>query len=70
MNIKIGLLLLIGLGTIHASAVTLKDIVDDVLNTSPIVNERLKNYRATQEEIAIAEAGYYPTLDLRSAVGK
>lgn len=70
MNIKIGLMLLIGLGTINVSAVTLKDVVSDVLDSSPIVNERLKNYRATQEEIGIAEAGYYPTLDLKSAVGR
>jgi len=70
MNIKTGLILLIGLGTINVSAETLKNVVSDVLDSSPIVNERLKNYRATREEIGIAEAGYYPTLDLRSAVGK
>ena len=49
---------------------TLKDAVRDVLDTNPIIKERLRNYNATQEEINIADAGYYPTLDLQSSAGK
>jgi len=52
------------------SATTLRDAVREVLDTNPIVKERLKNYNATREEIGIADAGYYPTLDLQSSVGK
>ncbi len=52
------------------SASSLKQVVSEVLDSNPVVMERLKNYRATKEEIGIAEAGYYPTLDLQSSVGK
>lgn len=52
------------------SATTLKQVVSEVLDSNPIVIERLRNYRATKEEVGIAEAGYYPTLDLQSAAGK
>lgn len=57
-------------GMSNLQAESLKSVVSDVLNTNPIVMERLKNYKATREEIDIAQAGYYPTLDLQSSVGK
>jgi len=63
--------LLFSLGSINqAEATSLKEVVNDVLDTNPIVRERLRNYNATREEVDIAEAGYYPTLDLETAVGK
>ncbi len=71
MNIKallIPILCSIEISTL--SATTLKQIVAEVLDTNPVIIERLKNYRATKEEIGIAEAGYYPTLDFESSVGK
>jgi adhesin transport system outer membrane protein len=49
---------------------TLHDVVADVLETNPVVQERLKNFRAIKEEVGIAEAGYYPTLDLQVGAGK
>jgi len=52
------------------SATTLKEVVGQTLDSNPIIKERLENYRATREEIAISEAGYYPTLDLQSSVGR
>ena len=58
----------LGLSTVSAS--TLKEVVGDVLETNPVIKERLKNYNATREEVNIADAGYYPTLDLQSSVGK
>jgi len=58
------------LGAISLSAVTLKDVVSQTLENNPIIVERLHNYRATREEISIADAGYYPTLDLQSSVGR
>ncbi len=58
------------LSSITLSATTLKDIVSQTLDNNPIIKERLQNYRATREEIAISEAGYYPTLDLQSSIGR
>lgn len=51
-------------------AESLKSVVGDVLETNPIVKERLRNYMATKEEVNIADAGYYPTLDLEISAGK
>ncbi len=48
---------------------TLKESVIEVLNTNPVVQERLKNYRATQQDLNIAESEYYPTIDLRATAG-
>ncbi len=50
------------------SANTLQQSVVEVLNTNPVVQERLRNFRATQQDLSIAEAEYYPQLDLRVAV--
>jgi len=70
MKTKVILSLLIGLNTINISADTLKNVVSAVLDSNPIVSERLKNYEATKAEIGIAEAGYYPTVDLKSSSGR
>jgi len=48
---------------------TLKESVIEVLNTNPIVQERLKNYRATQQDLNIAESEYYPKVDIRVVAG-
>jgi adhesin transport system outer membrane protein len=50
----------------NLSALTLEESVKEVINTNPIVQERLKNYRATQQDLNIAESEYYPRLDLRA----
>ncbi len=62
--------LLCTLGFTPLSATSLKQVVAEVLDTNPVIIERLRNYRATKEEIGIAQAGYYPTLDLQSSAGK
>ena len=51
------------------SGITLKQSVVEAINTNPVVQERLKNYRATQQDLNIAESEYYPSLDFRAAVG-
>jgi len=66
---KKSLLLLLLLGSSYIYAESLKSVVASVLNSSPIVKERLANYRATRSAIDVAEAGYYPTLDIKSAIG-
>ena len=50
-------------------SLTLKESVNEVLNTNPVVKERLKNFRATQQDLNIAESEYYPKLDFRASAG-
>ena len=49
---------------------SLRDSVLESLNSNPVVQERLKNFRATQQDLNIAEAEYYPKLDLRAVAGR
>ena len=51
------------------NALTLKESVVEAINTNPVVQERLKNYRLTQQDLNIAESEYYPSLDLSAAIG-
>lgn len=51
------------------NAQDLKTTVQEVLSTNPIIQERLKNYNATKEDITSAQSGYYPKLDLNLGVG-
>ena len=51
------------------SAITLKQSVIEAIDTNPIIQERLKNYRATQQDLNIAESEYYPKLDLSASIG-
>lgn len=53
----------------QVSALTLKESVIEAIDTNPVVQERLKNYRATQQDLNIAESEYYPSLDFRGAIG-
>ena len=48
---------------------TLKESVSEAMSTNPVVQERLKNYRSTQQDLNIAESEYYPQLDLRASIG-
>jgi len=50
-------------------ALTLKSTVDEVIQTHPLVQERLRNYRATRQDMGIADSGYMPTLDIVGGVG-
>ena len=69
MKMRIGLIFALMFGSINIYAETLKDIVISTLDTSPTVIERLKNYRGSRATIEYAEAGYYPTLDLKLSSG-
>ncbi|MDF1875009.1 TolC family outer membrane protein [Sulfurimonas sp. SAG-AH-194-I05] len=51
------------------SGYTLQEEMVEVLNTNPIIQERLKNYRATQQDLDIAESEYYPSIDLSASIG-
>jgi adhesin transport system outer membrane protein len=50
-------------------ALSLKESVSEVLRTNPIIIERLKNYRMTQQDLHVAESEYYPKIDLRAIAG-
>lgn len=52
------------------SATTLRDVVQDVLETNPVLKERLHNYKATSADLRGAESGYYPVIDIEFGVGK
>ncbi len=52
------------------NALSLNEGVDEVLNTNPLVQERLHNYRATLEDLRTTEAQYLPTIDYTGAVGR
>ena len=60
---------IIGFMCINLSASTLQDNVKDVLQTNPLVVERLKNFRAIKQDMKVAESEYYPSLDLRVSGG-
>lgn len=62
------LLLLLSL-TSSLFAQDLKTTLEEVLSSNPVVQERLKNYNSTKEDITSAKAGYYPKLDLSVGVG-
>ena len=55
--------------SVMLNAQNLKQTIEEVLTTNPIIQERLKNYNETKEDITIAKAGYYPKLDLSIGVG-
>jgi outer membrane protein, adhesin transport system len=63
------LVVFIGLMCFDLSANSLQDDIKDVLQTNPIVVERLKNFRAIKQDIKVAESEYYPSLDLRVSGG-
>lgn len=48
---------------------TLKESVVEAMNTNPVVTERLKNYRATQQDLSVAESEYYPSVDFSASLG-
>ena len=68
MKLLLGLFTLLQIST-TLSALTLKDTVNEVIHTHPVVQERLKNYRAIESDLSIADAGYMPTIDIVGGVG-
>ncbi|MCW8838498.1 MAG: TolC family outer membrane protein [Thiovulaceae bacterium] len=62
-------LIFLALSTTLLIAQDLRTTIEEVINTNPTIQERLKNYNATKEDVAIAKAEYYPTLDLSIGLG-
>ncbi|WP_297482616.1 TolC family outer membrane protein [Sulfurimonas sp.] len=51
------------------SALTLQKTVSEVLATHPVIQQQLKNYRATREDMSIADSDYMPTVDIVGGAG-
>jgi len=66
----LSLMMLASFSPAMLSALTLQESVAEVLDTNPVVVERLKNYRATRSNVDAAQSGYFPTIDLQTAVGR
>jgi adhesin transport system outer membrane protein len=61
--------MLIALFSSVSQALTLKESVAGAMQNNPVIQERLKNYRATQQDLNVAESEYYPSLDFRGTFG-
>ena len=49
---------------------TLLENVTEVLTTNPVTQEKLRNFRMTQQDLNIAQSEYYPSVDIRSSIGR
>lgn len=67
---KLKIVLILTLFTGTSQAISLEEALRQVLVTNPAVQERLKNYRATVQDLKISNSAYLPTLDLISSVGR
>lgn len=50
-------------------AITLQKSIAEVIETNPIVKERINNYRATQQDLKSAESEFLPKLDYSAGIG-
>ncbi|MDX1809736.1 MAG: TolC family outer membrane protein [Sulfurospirillaceae bacterium] len=55
--------------SVSSQALTIKEAVKNILQTNPSVQERVKNYNATTQDIEIAKSGWLPTLDYVGTFG-
>src|SRR5574344_288990 len=73
MNVKKVILIMVTatcLFSINANALTLKETLNEVLETNPVVQERLKNLNETREDLNIAKSEWLPSLDYRGTIGR
>mgnify|MGYP000057581437 CR=1 FL=1 len=56
--------------SINLQALTLKESVLEALDTNPIVQERLKNFNETQQDLEITKSEWLPSLDYRATLGR
>ncbi len=50
-------------------AESLKENVAEVLHSSPVIQENLRNFRISQQDLSIAESEFYPVIDVRAVAG-
>ena len=54
----------------NLQALTLKESVLEAMETNPVVQERLKNFNETQQDLEIAKSEWLPSLDYRATFGR
>jgi len=55
---------------INLSALTLEESVIEAMNTNPVVQERLKNFNETQQDLEITKSEWLPSLDYKATFGR
>ncbi|RBQ25941.1 MULTISPECIES: TolC family outer membrane protein [Arcobacteraceae] len=55
---------------INLNALTLQETLVEVMNTNPVVQERLKNFNETQQDLEIAKSEWLPSIDYRGSFGR
>ncbi len=56
--------------TTEVSALSLKESISEAIETNPVVQERLSNFRSTQQDLDIAKSEWLPSLDYRATIGR
>lgn len=56
--------------SMNLQALTLKESVLEALDTNPVVQERLKNFNETQQDLEITKSEWLPSLDYRATFGR
>ncbi len=67
--IKVLLLFLLSTNFAILNANTLKKTIEEVLSNNPVLKERIKNYKATLEDVKIAKSGWLPKIDYLGGIG-
>lgn len=70
MKTKFLLIGLMFIMPISVVAITLEEAVQEVLNTNPVIQERIKYFRSIKQDVGVAESGYYPKLDFVARYGR
>lgn len=47
-------------------AITLQQTVIESIQTNPLIQEKLRDYRSSQQDLKIVESEYYPKIDLKA----
>ncbi len=69
MFLKRALMLPLLVTLVEVHALTLNEALVLTLENDPVAMERIKNYNATREDVKIARAGYYPSIDIYAGIG-
>ena len=48
---------------------TIDEAYKTVINTNPEIRERIENYRAVEQDKAIAKSDYLPVVDVQGGIG-
>jgi len=54
----------------NLNALTLQETLVEVMNTNPVVQEKLKNFNETQQDLEIVKSEWLPSIDYRGTFGR